>query len=160
VKSAWFFRGFPGARSTWAAGDLDGLLGQALEQAHARWPDVPLADEDFLMYVGARVEPGPDAPAEALARLHLPDLYLACGCARGLPEAVSAFMQHHLQDLPRYLARVSRDPSLVEEVRQELCRRLLVAEPPDAPRIVTSSSPTPVAGRWRPGSRWRRSVRP
>jgi RNA polymerase sigma-70 factor, ECF subfamily len=145
VKSEAFFRGFPGARAAWAGGDLDGVLSQALEQAHASWPALQLEDEDFLAYVGARVDPGPDPPAEALARLHLTDLYLACGCARGRPEAVAAFMDQHLRDLPRYLARVSTDPSLVEEVRQELCRRLLVAEPPEAPRIVTYTGRGPLS---------------
>jgi RNA polymerase sigma-70 factor (ECF subfamily) len=147
VKSEAFFRGFPGAHAAFSAGDLEGLLGQALEQARAPWPGLPLSDEDFLAYLGARVEAGADAPAAALARLHLPDLYLACGCAGGLPDAVAAFLEHHLRDLPRYLARLSLNPSLIEEVRQELCQRLLVAEPPEAPRIASYTGRGPL-GAW------------
>jgi RNA polymerase sigma-70 factor, ECF subfamily len=145
VNSEAFFRGFPGPRVAWTIDDLDGLLGQALEQARAPWPDLHLPDDEFLAYLGARIEPGPEAPAAALARLHLPDLYLACGCARGLPEAVTAFVAHHLRDLSRYLARLSPNPSLVEEVHQELCQRLLVAAPPEAPRIVTYTGRGPLS---------------
>jgi RNA polymerase sigma-70 factor (ECF subfamily) len=65
------------------------------------------------------------------------DLYLACGCALGLPAATRTFVSKHLGAVPRYLAHIDPSAWLAEEVSQELAAKLLVARPPDPPRIAS-----------------------
>lgn len=89
--------------------------------------------------------------AEALARAHLTaaaeaagegatslcaeDLYLAAACAHAIPEALAAFEAQHLA-VKVYLARMNPSATLIDDVRQALRVRLLVAEPDRVPRIA------------------------
>lgn len=141
-----FLRLFAGDRRLWTGGSvpLEQLLRDALERARAPWPVLHVPDEAFLEYLGARVDPGASDPTRELAALHLPDLYLACGCALGLPAAVAAFVDSYLTDVPKHLARFQIPGNLVDDVQQELSQRFLVARPPEAPRIVTYSGRGPL----------------
>jgi RNA polymerase sigma-70 factor len=85
---------------------------------------VSLPNEAFFAYLGARLPPG--AGEEALAALHTSDLYLACGCSLAIPQALAEFERHCLAGLERVLARVTPEPTMVEEVRQLLRVKLLV----------------------------------
>jgi RNA polymerase sigma-70 factor (ECF subfamily) len=62
-----------------------------------------------------------------LAALHTDDLYLARACESGDAAALRAFEANFLARLPEVLSRFSREPALVDEVRQALRAKLLTA---------------------------------
>jgi RNA polymerase sigma-70 factor (ECF subfamily) len=71
---------------------------------------------------------------------HAADLYLACACALGHPQALAAFERTQLSRVPSYVARVDATPSFADEVTQLVRTRLLVAEPGRRPRIADYSA--------------------
>ena len=84
-----------------------------------------------------------DSPAEELQRLHLPDLYLACACAEGLPLAHAAFEARLLPEVNVAVARLRLPPSSVDEVRQLVRQKRRSSR---APIRRPGSPPTPRTG--------------
>lgn len=107
---------------------LDALV----ERGRAAWPSVLLphavARAHFADQLG-----GADPAASAL---HEGDLYLACACSVGAPGAHAAFEAAYLVQVKVFLGRMKPSPALVDEVRQALRVKLLVAAPGEAPRIA------------------------
>jgi RNA polymerase sigma-70 factor (ECF subfamily) len=98
-------------------------------RASAAWPTVALAREDFLAHLQARGADGAQA-------LHAEDLYLACACAKGLPEALALFERHHLPAARQALGRRGLAADVVDEALQRLRERLLVAREGAPPRVA------------------------
>jgi RNA polymerase sigma-70 factor (ECF subfamily) len=115
-----------------SAGVNEALLASALAEARAAWPALDIPEAEFMRFLGSRCE-GP----ETLGDLSVPDLYLAFGCALGVPAAVNAFVGRYLAAVPQFIAHIDAGGWLAEEVRQELAEKLLVAQPPAPPRIAS-----------------------
>jgi RNA polymerase sigma-70 factor (ECF subfamily) len=64
------------------------------------------------------------------------DLDLARACAAGDPAAIATFEQRLIGEIGAFLARVERNPAVVDEVRQLVRARLLVADGDAPPRIA------------------------
>jgi RNA polymerase sigma-70 factor (ECF subfamily) len=96
-----------------------------------RWPGLEIPSHEFARYLGERCPEGQDP-----SRLAVEDLYLACGCARGEAAAVAALERELLPAVERLLARRERDPALIDEAKQRLRARVLVAPPGGLPRIA------------------------
>jgi len=120
-------------------------LADAARRARAVWPDVAIGDDDFARYLAARAPADLD-PDAALARLHVEDLYLACGCIRGDAAALRGFDERLLARLPLYLARMRADQRLIEETQQALRARLFVGADGAPPRIGLYSGLGPLDG--------------
>ncbi len=109
------------------------------------WPRFALDPLRFADYVNARLRR--DEAAASPAPLHIEDLYLACACVDGLPVAHRAFDERHLALVPRHLGRIDRTFAVVDEVRQLLRERLLVATAEAPPRLASYSGRGPL-GAW------------
>jgi RNA polymerase sigma-70 factor (ECF subfamily) len=117
--------------------ELERLLGQTLDAARAAWPTVVLSDDAFLGHLAGVLRRGASRSVEELvARGTTGDLYLACGCASGDPAALAAFEAHHLSGLDTTLARLALPAWVVDDVKQDVRRRLLVGEDARPPRIA------------------------
>ncbi|ATB36596.1 DNA-binding regulatory protein [Cystobacter fuscus] len=112
---------------------LETLLAGHLAAGEGAWPTVKLAPEAFLRHL-ARHLPAPGTPEEALRQLHAADLYLACACAEGEPQALLAFEQHVLRKVPARLG--SLPAATLDEVLQMLRQRLLLGMGGAPPRIA------------------------
>lgn len=117
---------------------LDPLLAAELEllaqDAEARWSSSFLVEpRAFVAYLAARLGPG-EHDAEAM-RSHAADLYLACGCMLGIPEAVRIF-ETTLTEIAAALHHMHLQPSVLDEVCQITREKLLVGESGRAPRIA------------------------
>jgi len=95
--------------------------------ARAAWPTVDLATDLFAAYLADRT-PDDVAFDAAVRHLHASDLYLACACVNGDPNAIAAFELHCLTVVDRALPRLSLDADAVAEVKQRLRRALLIAD--------------------------------
>ena len=70
--------------------ELATVLATMVEHARARWPDVLLPTEAFIIHVAGRIAAEPELAVQ-LERIAAADLWLACGCCRGDSRAITAF---------------------------------------------------------------------
>jgi RNA polymerase sigma-70 factor, ECF subfamily len=113
----------------------DDTLAAHLAAARAAWPTVALDDARFGDHLAGLVT-GEPAPVAALARLNLPDLYLALACAAGLAEALAVLERDHFRELRPTLSRMGLAPSAIDETLQVMRHELLAPRPDAAPRIL------------------------
>jgi RNA polymerase sigma-70 factor (ECF subfamily) len=115
-----------------SAGAAEALVAGAIDKARARWPELSVDEAHFARYVAERL------PAKAgwseLQSLHWEDLYLACACAQGQPEAFAAFEVHAMLPGTAGLERIV-GVERADEARQLLRLRLLFGESGEARRI-------------------------
>jgi RNA polymerase sigma-70 factor (ECF subfamily) len=107
------------------------FLDEAQQIARAAWPQLALPVDAFVAYLAERL-PAEDA-ARALADLHVAELYLACGCARGEPTALRLFEERYLSQVRTYLP--GEDRATIDEVQQRLRIRLFGGEADRPPQI-------------------------
>ena len=108
--------------------------------AAATWPSLGLDAAAFTAHVRGL---GTAIVIPAATR-NAADLFLACACLAHLPKALDAFESSYLKRVPEFIARIGNDRDFVQEVTQTLRARLLVADPPDRPRIASYSARAPL----------------
>ncbi len=112
--------------------ELEPLLAGLVAAARRAWPTVEVEDARYVEYLAARLPA--DARRGALAELRGDDLYLACGCAAQLPAALASFRDGIVADLDHAIVPAAGDR--LEEVRQLVLEKLLVATDESPPRIT------------------------
>lgn len=65
--------------------------------------------------------------AEGALKNTLKDLFLAFACLRGNSRAISIFERLYITNVPSYLSKVERDPSVLSEIAQRVREKALVA---------------------------------
>lgn len=124
---------------------LESALASVVQGVRERWPDLPIPAQEFVGYIAERL-PSDGDPLAALRALHVGDLYLACGCARGEAWALAAFERDQLSQVDLFIAKAHPGAGFAEEVKQQLRARLLVREGGAAPRIAGYSGQGPLGG--------------
>lgn len=105
--------------------------------AAAGWAGGSPNEEVFLAYLAARLPPG--ATLEEVLQIHASDLYLACGCALGVPAALASFEREIMPEVEAALRRLRLTPQTLDDLRQGVREKVLVGAPPARPRIVEYS---------------------
>jgi RNA polymerase sigma-70 factor, ECF subfamily len=118
----------------WSA-KLDAMVAAGREA----WPDVELAPDVFAAHLEKRLAGVADREA-TLDKLRAADLYLACACAHGEPNALRAFESHHLQIAVRAVSRFGDPNGFAADAIQELRERLLVGTPPRIAEYAATGS--------------------
>jgi RNA polymerase sigma-70 factor, ECF subfamily len=111
---------------------LERQLTTLIQRARAGWPELDLDEAAFVTHVARVLIPDAAAGAsiaEQLEAVHASDLWLAFGCAEGHEDAVNAFDKEVLRDVGPMIARLQPTPQLVDEIRQQLREKLLLAAP-------------------------------
>ena len=111
------------------------LVEARLAAVQAEWPTVSIEPAAFLDYAGERLAGHAAEDGELLAR-HLSDLYLACGCARGVSAAADQLEARFLSQTRAFVAGIDSSDDFVDEVRQALREHLLVARDGRRPSIA------------------------
>ena len=111
-----------------------------IDRARAAWPELDLDEGGFAAQVERCLAGGGDPGA-----LHAGDLWLAYGCSIGDDHAVAAFDREVLSQVGLLLGRMQPTPLLVDETRQALREKLLVAAPGARPRIAEYAGRGPLA---------------
>jgi RNA polymerase sigma-70 factor, ECF subfamily len=104
-------------------GAPDAQLQDIVESARRSFPTIQLPVDVFLSYLRERLPSGVTEPA-GLRQLYTADLYIACACAHGDPNAVAVFEDRCLTRLDRVLARMGIDADTSAEVKQDIRSRL------------------------------------
>jgi RNA polymerase sigma-70 factor (ECF subfamily) len=107
-----------------------------LADARAAWPDIATDERAFLDRQLARLST--DVTAEQALVLHASDLWIASACATGDRIALAHFEEQFVAPLTRVLNAVGLAGDQIDEVKQELRRKLLVSEG-EPPRILDYS---------------------
>jgi len=103
---------------------IEATLARVVSVARAPWPELTLADEDFLPFLLARL-PAPPAAPEELLQLHLSDLYLLCAYRRGDRAAAQALEARYVPRMRAALRRLNMPPAEARDIEQSVCKRLL-----------------------------------
>ena len=107
--------------------DFDAVLGDVLGAAQRTFPTFCLPIDVFVAYLRERLPPDLPPPI-ALRRMHTSDLYLACACAHGDPNAIAVLDERCLGQLDRALSKIGIDRDTVAEVKQDIRYRMLVGD--------------------------------
>lgn len=129
------------------------------EEARGTWPGAHVERAAFERHVidslrrrawsakGADSDAGGGEGVAVLERLHAGDLYLACACAQGDPQALNAFEASFMSQVGRYLRGQARDHEFADEVRQALRHRLfLPGAHGEPPKILSYAGRGPLGG--------------
>lgn len=116
--------------------ELAAIAATWLAEARAAWPDVVVDGDAFVAQLAARLPA--DAQADHARAIHVSDLWLTTACAAGNANAIAAFDEHYIAPLGVLLRPTGLDVDQIDEVKQELRRKLLVADG-EVPRIADYS---------------------
>lgn len=123
-----------GLSSEW----LDAALRRLDAAGRAAWPRIALEAEVFAAHLADRLGACPDLK-DALSAIHAADLFLACACSRGLPDALAEFERAHLSLVPVLVRRFDPSAEFADDVAQSMRESFLVRPPDGAPRIAEYS---------------------
>lgn len=127
---------------------LEEALAELVREAREAWPEVGMDAGAFLAHVAERL-PSTGEAREVLASLRAGDFFLAFTCVRGEARALEALDAHVLSQVRTWLPR--EEPTLVDELRQLLRQRLLVAVDGAPPKLASYSGRGPLV-------QWARAV--
>src|SRR5262249_40209488 len=104
--------------------DLDRRLWTLVAEGRAAWPDLALDAKLGVAVVARHVSTG--LPEAALDGLRPADLYLACACAQGIPNAIATFDRDYMREVDIALARMRIGAPRLSDVKQLVRQRLFV----------------------------------
>jgi len=106
----------------------------AISIARAAHPALDLDPKEFARYLGEKVGRTDDA-VRSLAELRPGDLALTFACAQGDRQAMEILDREVIHTAARVTSRIDATATFIDEVRQRLRERLLLAERGARPRI-------------------------
>ncbi|WP_224372614.1 sigma-70 family RNA polymerase sigma factor [Hyalangium versicolor] len=120
---------------------LEPLLASAWEGSRTQWPGVELPPTVFVAHLAERLsDTNPPVSVESLLeQVSTEELYLACACLRGVPTAIAAFERQYLAKLPKLLKSPGQPAAMIDDVCQLAREKLLVAAPPEKPKLAEYS---------------------
>jgi RNA polymerase sigma-70 factor (ECF subfamily) len=105
-------------------GALERALRGGLDAARARWPDIQLDDDRFVAHLAAL----PAGGAGNIARLELPDVFLACACLSNDRAALAILEREVLSQISLWVGRIAG--AAADDIQQEVRQKLLVGLQP------------------------------
>jgi RNA polymerase sigma-70 factor (ECF subfamily) len=123
--------------------DVEPILRRMLADGRAAWPAVVVGDEAFVRYVAERAAKG---ERTRLQDLHAADLYLACACAAGDPQAIAALDRGFFPEVLAGLVRSGAPPAIADEAVQRLRERLFVPAEEKRAKIADYGGRGPLVG--------------
>jgi RNA polymerase sigma-70 factor, ECF subfamily len=129
-----FYERYRGPRTPGDDARLEAALQDFATRGGAAFPDVALDAEVLAGYLGERA-PADAPPVAWLGEVPAGDLFLACACVEGLPQALRAFAATFVSQMDVYLRSLRPTPHLVAETTQELLEKLFVGGAGRLPRI-------------------------
>jgi RNA polymerase sigma-70 factor (ECF subfamily) len=100
--------------------------GDPLAEARATWPGVVLSDDDLAAHLATKVQANPDVQNG----LRMPELFLACACARRDPAAIAHFEAAYFAEVDLTYRRFDALPATLDDVRQRVRALLFFSDPP------------------------------
>jgi RNA polymerase sigma-70 factor, ECF subfamily len=114
-----------------ADSELAEALRARIDAGREGWPALRVSDEMFTAFLAQRSQ-----RAALPALQHAAELYLVCACVHAHPEALATFHKTYEPLVTRVLQRRAAGLSSVDDVKQEVFTKLLVAEAGQAAKIA------------------------
>jgi RNA polymerase sigma-70 factor (ECF subfamily) len=119
------------------AGPLHAWTASAVERGRAAWPELVVSRAELARLAALRLSTSSSSGGGGrLDELDPCELYLAAACVRGDGPALVQFRARYFEPLIPSLQRMGMEVCQCDDIWQTLCRRLLVGEAGEAPRIV------------------------
>jgi RNA polymerase sigma-70 factor, ECF subfamily len=128
-----------------AMADLEAILEVGVGRSQLQHSTVQLDPAAFLRHWAEHVAKEREADL-AVRQTEVSDLYLACACACGNVRAIAELDRLYLSEVGLYLSKQETTPDFIQEVRQLLRERLLVAKDGEQPRIAEYRGRGPLGG--------------
>ena len=109
--------------------DLEVALTTLVLQARAAHPGIAVDPGTFVDFLATRL------PID-LCEHHLADLYLACACAVGAPNAAARLEELCISQVGKAIGRIDHSAMFVAEIQQRTREKLLVGGADGRPRIA------------------------
>jgi RNA polymerase sigma-70 factor (ECF subfamily) len=122
--------------------ELGAALAAAIAAARAGCPEVDRAPAGFVAHLARHA----DELTRDLWQARAADVWIACACAEGDAQAVACFEARFRGTIDSVLARMRLDVATLDDARQTVRDRLLVAAPGQTPRIASYSGRGELAG--------------
>lgn len=121
----------------WPLPELERRLHEILHDCRTAWPGIELPEQAFIRHLAENI-PDQGNLDDCLSRICCSDLYLACGCAEGLPAAIALFDREILGEVPPALRRMGLSADRIDEVLQVVRTKLLVVDEQRARPAIAS----------------------
>jgi len=108
-----------------------------LDEPAKTWNAAWLSREDFAAEIAARLDKDAETVTSFWEHLRPADLYLACGCARGISAAIEKFELTFGGEIGRTARRFERRGLAADDLHQLLRNKLFAAQPGEAPKIAS-----------------------
>jgi RNA polymerase sigma-70 factor (ECF subfamily) len=115
--------------------------------ASAEHPLLQLELDAFVEHVAPLIEQSADHE-RAFSELNAGDLFLAVGCLQQNPVAIAIFDERYVSTLRTFVSEIDFDAARLDELKQLLRERLLVAEGPGAQARIASYTGRGALGAW------------
>jgi RNA polymerase sigma-70 factor, ECF subfamily len=129
--AAWLGELAPQTRAT--LGEALVPIARALDDA---WPDGPPHLDAFWPELARCIPADVDELHLAVSRVHVVDLHLALACRLGHARALVRFEREHMSSLDAAIGRVDPATAFIDETKQRIRTKLLVAEGNEPPKIA------------------------
>ncbi len=110
--------------------DLDQLektLAAIVEDARRTWPTLDIPPIWFIPYLAERLPPATDV-MQCIQNIQTRDLYIACGVANLVPNAVDLFERHFGNKIKECLSRYENIPDREGRIQQQILDKLLTMD--------------------------------
>lgn len=108
---------------------LDAELRRLHTEGQAAWPQIELTAEQLTLFLARQLPPEATEP-EALADLRGSELYLICAFNLGQPAAQMILQRDYMPAVRRVLMERGISESLIADIQQDLCGRLIEKQDP------------------------------
>lgn len=103
---------------------LDGVLQQMVAAGAARWPELSIAPDEFVLFLARQLPPEATA-ADGLLSLHASELFLLRALGLGHPAALRVFETDYMPEVRRTLQRLDTPEPMIADIIQSLYTHLL-----------------------------------
>lgn len=120
------------------ASSLEQLLETMWESGRAAHPGLAVPIPLYIQHLAERCGEAGDLAAllRDLRDLHAADLFLTCACSYGLANAALRFDKAVIGRVPAFVGHMKLQESFVDDLKQELRKKLLIAEGEKLPGIA------------------------
>jgi len=110
---------------------LEPAIATLVERAHGKLDHVPVSDDDFLdRLADCLLATDETLDLDAIERVRVDELYLACALARGDKRAVAIAEAELVPGIRQAIGKIDSSPPFVDEITQRARDKLLVGDPP------------------------------
>lgn len=117
--------------------ELESLLQRIFATTRATWPSLHFDEHELSEFLASEYS---GSQLQALSEARIGDMLMAHLCGKGNPGALALFDQEYLARIPAMLAHMKLGSAAIDEIKQIVRMKLLVAASGEEPKIAGYAS--------------------